>query len=232
VSTRSGWSPRCGPSTAGPAGDLRCRQQARHRVSGDAAQGGPPGRGGGRDPAGGDQRGAGGDKAAEAGNAELRRALLTGLIRLLRPPGLATGEARLNCDFHAIRHHGERAVLGKHQVPRHSQRTRGANLLRQMVPQPPSQPNAPARAVGWSRLVTTERPNPRRGCRSDRGQNPDTASCAGGELVGGHGFDRGPGQDTRPDLGFLQLGRCRSSAAAAFLIAVARRPAMCSSVRI
>jgi hypothetical protein len=31
---------------------------------------------------------------------------------------------------------------------------------RQMVPQPPSQPNAPARAVGWSRLVTTERPNP------------------------------------------------------------------------
>ncbi len=50
-------------------------------------------------------------------DAELRRALLTGLIRVLRPLGRATGEARLNCGFHAIRHHGQRAVLEKHYVP-------------------------------------------------------------------------------------------------------------------
>jgi transposase len=50
--------------------------------------------------------------------------LLTGLIRALRPLGLATGEAGFNCDFHAIRHHGDQAVLEKHYVPRRSQRTR------------------------------------------------------------------------------------------------------------
>ena len=38
--------------------------------------------------------------------------------------GLATGEAGFNCDFHAIRHHGDQAVLEKHYVPRRSQRTR------------------------------------------------------------------------------------------------------------
>ncbi|HTQ90289.1 MAG TPA: hypothetical protein VMK84_12435, partial [Streptosporangiaceae bacterium] len=38
--------------------------------------------------------------------------------------GLATGQAGFNCDFHAIRHHGDQAVLEKHYVPRRSQRTR------------------------------------------------------------------------------------------------------------
>jgi transposase len=52
------------------------------------------------------------------------RALLTGLVKALRPLGLATGEAGFNCDFHAIRHHGDQAVLEKHYVPRRSQRTR------------------------------------------------------------------------------------------------------------
>ncbi len=52
------------------------------------------------------------------------RKLLTGLVKALRPLGLATGEAGFNCDFHAIRHHGEQAVLEKHYVPRRSQRTR------------------------------------------------------------------------------------------------------------
>ena len=52
------------------------------------------------------------------------RKLLTGLIKALRPLGLATGEAGFNCGFHAIRHHGEQAVLEKHYVPRRSQRTR------------------------------------------------------------------------------------------------------------
>jgi transposase len=50
--------------------------------------------------------------------------LLTGLVRALQPLGLATGEAGFNCDFHAIRHHGDQAVLEKHYVPRRSQRTR------------------------------------------------------------------------------------------------------------
>lgn len=50
--------------------------------------------------------------------------LLTGLIQALRPLGLAAGEAGFNCDFHAIRHHGDQAVLEKHYVPRRSQRTR------------------------------------------------------------------------------------------------------------
>ena len=50
--------------------------------------------------------------------------LLTGLVKALRPPGLATGEAGFNCDFHAIRHHGDQAVLEKHYVPKRSQRTR------------------------------------------------------------------------------------------------------------
>ena len=52
--------------------------------------------------------------------------LLTGLVKALRPLGLATGEAGFNCDFHAIRHHGDQAVLEKHYVPRRSQRTRAA----------------------------------------------------------------------------------------------------------
>src|SRR6266851_3924357 len=52
------------------------------------------------------------------------RKLLTGLVKALRPLGLATGEAGFNCDFHAIRHHGTQAQLEKHYVPRRSQRTR------------------------------------------------------------------------------------------------------------
>jgi transposase len=50
--------------------------------------------------------------------------LLTGLVRMLRPLGLASGAAGFNLDFHAIRHHGDDAVLDKHYVPRRSQRTR------------------------------------------------------------------------------------------------------------
>jgi hypothetical protein len=34
--------------------------------------------------------------------------------------GLATGEAGFNCDFHAIRHHGEQAVLEKLYMPHRS----------------------------------------------------------------------------------------------------------------
>jgi transposase len=55
---------------------------------------------------------------------ESNHKLLTGLVQALRPLGLATGEQGFNCDFHAIRHHGDQAVLEKHYVPRRSQRTR------------------------------------------------------------------------------------------------------------
>jgi transposase len=50
--------------------------------------------------------------------------LLSGLTAGLRPLGLATGQDGFNCDFHAIRHHGQDAQLEKHYVPRRSQRTR------------------------------------------------------------------------------------------------------------
>ena len=50
--------------------------------------------------------------------------LLAGLVGALRPLGLATGQDGFNCDFHAIRHHGDDAQLEKHYVPRRSQRTR------------------------------------------------------------------------------------------------------------
>jgi hypothetical protein len=55
------------------------------------------------------------------------RTLLSGLVKALRQRGLATGEAGFNCDFHAIRHHGDPdlgAPLEKHYVPKRSQRTR------------------------------------------------------------------------------------------------------------
>jgi hypothetical protein len=55
---------------------------------------------------------------------ESNQKLLSGLVKALRPLGLATGEQGFNCDFHAIRHHGDQAVLEKHYVPRRSQRTR------------------------------------------------------------------------------------------------------------
>jgi transposase len=55
---------------------------------------------------------------------ESNQALLSGLVGRLRELGLATGQAGFNCDFHAIRHHGDDAVLEKHYVPRRSQRTR------------------------------------------------------------------------------------------------------------
>ena len=48
---------------------------------------------------------------------EANQKLLTGLVTALRPLGLATGEAGFNCDFHAIRHHGEQAVLEKPASP-------------------------------------------------------------------------------------------------------------------
>jgi transposase len=50
--------------------------------------------------------------------------LQTGVIQALRTLGLATGEEGFNCDFHAIRHHGDQAVLEKHYVPKRSQRTK------------------------------------------------------------------------------------------------------------
>ena len=50
--------------------------------------------------------------------------LLTGMVKALRPLGLASGTEGFNLDFHAIRHHGEDTVLEKHYVPRRSQRTR------------------------------------------------------------------------------------------------------------
>src|ERR1039457_7096741 len=55
---------------------------------------------------------------------ESSQQLLTGLIRRLRTLGLATGEEGFNCDFHAIRHHGDDPVLEEHYVPARSQRTR------------------------------------------------------------------------------------------------------------
>jgi hypothetical protein len=55
---------------------------------------------------------------------ESNQTLLTGVVQRLRRLGLATGEAGFNLDFHAIRHHGEDAVLERHYVPRRSQRTR------------------------------------------------------------------------------------------------------------
>ena len=55
---------------------------------------------------------------------ESNQKLLTGLVQALRPLGLATGGQGFNCDFHAIGHHGDQAVLEKHYVPRRSQRTR------------------------------------------------------------------------------------------------------------
>ncbi|HEU5385907.1 MAG TPA: hypothetical protein VFV73_08400 [Streptosporangiaceae bacterium] len=55
---------------------------------------------------------------------EANQKLLAGLVAALRPLGLATGEAGFNCDFRAIRHHGDDAQLERHYVPRRSQRTR------------------------------------------------------------------------------------------------------------
>jgi hypothetical protein len=58
---------------------------------------------------------------------ESNHKLLTGLVKALRGHGLATGEAGFNCDFHAIRHHGDPdlgAPLERHYVPKRSQRTR------------------------------------------------------------------------------------------------------------
>jgi hypothetical protein len=55
---------------------------------------------------------------------ETNQRLLSGLVGALRGLGMATGTAGFNCDFHAIRHHGQDAQLEKHYVPRRSQRTR------------------------------------------------------------------------------------------------------------
>ena len=55
---------------------------------------------------------------------ESNQALLSGMVQALRRLGLATGKAGFNLDFHAIRHHGQDAVLERHYVPRRSQRTR------------------------------------------------------------------------------------------------------------
>ncbi len=58
---------------------------------------------------------------------ESNQTLLSGLVGALRRDGLATGQAGFNCDFHAIRHHGDPdlgAPLEKHYAPKRSQRTR------------------------------------------------------------------------------------------------------------
>jgi transposase len=55
---------------------------------------------------------------------QINQQFLTALVAELRRVGLATGEQGFNLDFHAIRHHGEDAVLEKHYVPKRSQRTR------------------------------------------------------------------------------------------------------------
>jgi transposase len=55
---------------------------------------------------------------------EMNSAALSELVRRLRPLGLATGDAGFNLDFHAIRHHGEKAPLDANYVPKRSQRTR------------------------------------------------------------------------------------------------------------
>ena len=58
---------------------------------------------------------------------ESNQHLLSGLVKALRAQGLATGSAGFNCDFHAIRHHGNPdagAPLEKHYIPKRSQRTR------------------------------------------------------------------------------------------------------------
>jgi hypothetical protein len=58
---------------------------------------------------------------------ESNQKLLSGMLAALRRCGLATGQAGFNCDFHAIRHHGDPdigAPLDKHYVPKRSQRTR------------------------------------------------------------------------------------------------------------
>ncbi|HZM75850.1 MAG TPA: hypothetical protein VFC19_08995 [Candidatus Limnocylindrales bacterium] len=55
---------------------------------------------------------------------ESNQKLLSGLVGALRQEGLATGQAGFNCDFHAIRHHGNDSPLEKHYVPTRSQRTR------------------------------------------------------------------------------------------------------------
>ena len=55
---------------------------------------------------------------------ESNQKLLTGLVKALRPLGMASGAEGFNLDFHAIRHHGADTVLEKHYVPRRSQRTR------------------------------------------------------------------------------------------------------------
>jgi len=55
---------------------------------------------------------------------EMNSACLAELVRHLRPLGLATGDAGFNLDFHAIRHHGEKAPLDANYVPKRSQRTR------------------------------------------------------------------------------------------------------------
>src|SRR6266699_838038 len=52
------------------------------------------------------------------------RTLLSGLVNALRRQGLATGEAGFNCDFHAIRHHGEDVPRERHYVTKRPQRTR------------------------------------------------------------------------------------------------------------
>jgi hypothetical protein len=55
------------------------------------------------------------------------QALQTGLVGALRQQGLATGQDGFNCDFHAIRHHGDPdrgSPLEEHYVPKRSQRTR------------------------------------------------------------------------------------------------------------
>ena len=51
-------------------------------------------------------------------------AFLEGLAKRCTEVGLYSGEAGLNLDFHAVRHHGNEVPLERHYVPSRSQRTR------------------------------------------------------------------------------------------------------------
>ena len=115
--------------------------------------------------------------------------LLSGLVNALRPLGLVTGEAGFNCDFHAIRHHGDQAVLEKQYVPRRSQRTR----------RPPGGEDTTSQRLRW--------PN-QRDLQSKPGQHkgPDQWLCGLGPAVRTAGWVLcGPGGDAVGWVGYDEV---------------------------
>jgi transposase len=102
---------------------------------------------------------------------------LAGLVAALRPLGLATGEAGFNCDFHAIRHHGDQAVLGKRYVPRRSQRTPSGN--RPSPPTPPGHRRSPRPATAPSPAPPPARPARTAAWWTPNAQPPAACSTAG-----------------------------------------------------